>query len=77
MDSNDFKAGIEDGIPVPKRRERVKYLVLDSLEPGQSVLIDVPTVNRLSTVIAYRQARDGKRFTCRKERGGVRVWRVL
>ena len=65
---------IDIGIPAPTPRR--DYTVLDRLEVGDSVLFDSVTTNRISPAMAYREARDGKKFACRKEQGKVRVWRT-
>jgi hypothetical protein len=65
---------IDKGVlpPIPRR----DYTVLDRLGVGDSVLLESATTNRISPVVAYREARDGKKFACRKEQGKVRVWRT-
>ena len=65
---------IDEGIPSPTPRR--EYTVLDRLGVGDSVLLDSATTNRISPAMAYREARDGKKFACRKEQGKVRVWRT-
>ena len=65
---------IDSNVPLPRRRN--DYAVLDALEVGQSVWLPAPSTTIFSTAIAYRRARDGKQFTCRKEQNSVRIWRV-
>jgi len=73
---NEFGSQVESKIPVPKVADRKRYLVLDTLEPGESVLIPGLNTTSVKSSLWYRQERDGKKFTARKVEGGVRVWRV-
>jgi hypothetical protein len=64
---------IKKGIPVPPR---MSFAFLDSLQPGDSVLVAGANAYSLETALQYRQSRDGKRFSRRKAEGGYRVWRT-
>ena len=64
---------IKKGIPVPRR---MSFAFLDSLQPGDSVLVAGANAYSLETALQYRQSRDGKRFSRRKAEGGYRVWRT-
>lgn len=59
---------IDKNIPIPPKRGRPKKYPFDEMEVGDSCLVKTKGV--LSRRI------DGKRFTTRTVKGGVRVWRV-
>lgn len=64
---------IEKQIPLPKHEKRV--FPYDMMAIGDSFL--VPDVS-VSLMCKYNKAASigGKHFVCRKQSGGVRVWRV-
>jgi hypothetical protein len=64
---------LKTGIPVPPR---TSFTFLDSLQPGESVLVTGANPYSLESALQYRQSRDGKRFSRRKAEGGYRVWRT-
>ena len=79
--SNAVYGTIESGIPVSitvpvSNRPKSKYRILGELEVGQSVLFDAPNVQAVSPGSAQYQGRDGRRYTRRKVKEGVRIWRV-
>ena len=77
MDKENARAVVETGIPVPKVRDRKRFLILDELEVGQSAFLPNIMRSGVSPALEYRESRDaGKKFTCRKEGTGVRVWRL-
>ena len=76
MDSENARAVVEAGVPVPKVRDRKRFLILDSLEVGQSAFLRDIMRSSVSPALEYREGRDNKTFTCRKEGTGVRVWRL-
>jgi hypothetical protein len=61
-------------VALPKPRQ--SFQVLDSLQPGESLLFQLSAYDSLCTAITFRQRRDGTRFTRKMDCGGVRVWRV-
>lgn len=63
----------EKGIPAPTR---MSFTFLDSLQPGDSILVSGANSYSLEAALQYRQTRDGKRFSRRKAEGGYRVWRT-
>lgn len=66
---------IESGLDIP---EKAKFSIIDTLEPGQSVLISGYTLLKVSQACGWRQRRYGRRYTCRtiKDQSAVRVWRI-
>lgn len=74
METAITTAAVETGMPVPRK---VLYQFLDTLEAGQSVLVE-GRVNKqsLKACINYRQRRYGKRFATRTVLEGYRVWRL-
>jgi len=71
---------IESNIPIPtsQRGAKEKY-PFSKLEVGQSFLVDEEGVKlqNVRTACTYAQKRmEGKKFICRAEDTGVRVWRV-
>ena len=50
--------------------------ITEHLHRNTHVWLPAPSTTIFSTAIAYRRARDGKQFTCRKEQNSVRIWRV-
>jgi len=69
------KVEIEKDIPLPAARN--SYLVLDDLQPGESVTFPLANYLCVNHAYCYRQRRDGRRFTRRIEGATVRVWRTL
>lgn len=64
---------IEKDVPLPPKW--VKY-PLDQMEAGDSFLAAEEDRARISAAINRYSKRSGKRFTCRKVDGGLRVWRI-
>jgi hypothetical protein len=60
--------------PIYKPMRRFK--MLDVLEPGESVLLDMRYYGSLSQCIGWRKVRYGKTFGRKVEGNGVRVWRL-
>jgi hypothetical protein len=73
---------IEKNVPVPVNipgiRSRAR-IAIESLEPGDSVLIP-PQISPITSVRmmlqAVRKEKPGRAFTSKSERGGLRVWRI-
>jgi hypothetical protein len=63
-------------LPMPKPRN--SFVALDTLKVGQSLSFPTAIIYSLDTCIAYRQRRDGKKFTRRTDADGdkVTVWRT-
>jgi hypothetical protein len=74
MENTIKTAPVETGMPVPRT---ALYQFLDTLEAGQSVLVE-GSVNKqsLKACINYRQRRYGKKFATRTVPEGYRVWRL-
>ena len=71
---------IESNIPMPasQRGAKEKY-PFSKLEAGQSFLVaeEGTKLNNVRTACTYAQKRmEGRKFICRAEGSGVRVWRV-
>jgi hypothetical protein len=67
---------IEENIPVPSKSKDPLVQTLMLLETGESFFVpDVP-MNIVTARTCYYAKKTGKRFTCRRMMGGVRVWRV-
>ena len=64
----------KSNVALPKPRQ--SFLILDSLNVGESLLFLMSSYNSLSPAITHRQRRDGKKFMRRMDGKGVRVWRV-
>lgn len=70
--SDEFK--VEKHVPVPPPRAIYPW---SEMEVGDSFFVDDPRLReRISSAAAKERQRSGKRFTVRKVRGGLRVWRV-
>jgi hypothetical protein len=54
----------------------LNFRMLDVLEPGESVLLDLCYYDSLGACLGWRKRRYGKTFTRRMEKNGVRVWRL-
>jgi hypothetical protein len=50
--------------------------MLDSLEPGESALLELSYYDSLGPCLGWRKRRYGKSFTRKVEGSGVRVWRL-
>jgi hypothetical protein len=57
-------------------RPMLNFRMLDVLEPGESVLLDLCYYDSLGACLGWRKRRYGKTFTRRMEKNGVRVWRL-
>ena len=66
---------IEKDIPLPEARN--SYLILDDLQPGESVAFPLANYLCVNRAYCYRQRRDGRRFARRIEGTMVRVWRIF
>ena len=64
---------IEDGIPMPKMRNKGLIPTLRKLQIGQSIF--VPGRNATSVSPSFYAARPA-RFCSRQIEGGVRIWRI-
>lgn len=72
---------VENGIPIPETRGRggpgsKSKWPWYSIEVGQSFFIPDRTITGISSVAVHAGKRFGRKFVCRTEKGGVRVWRV-
>ncbi len=72
---------IENNVPIPRMNRGPKSglamgAVLRALEVSQSVLIGDSTHKDVGARVSYIARTMGRKFTTRKEGGGVRVWRV-
>lgn len=71
MSSDEFK--VEKGVPLPPPRAIYPW---SEMEVGDSFFVDDPRMRDLvRRAAAWERRRSGKRFTVRKVRGGLRVWR--
>jgi hypothetical protein len=61
--------------PVPIR-PKLNFRMLDSLEPGESALLELSYYDSLGPCLGWRKRRYGKSFTRKVEGSGVRVWRL-
>jgi hypothetical protein len=69
-------AAIERGIPItPQPRATVKY-PWHEMEIGDSFLMEGKDTKTASANASATGSRIGKKFSCRKVDGGVRVWRL-
>jgi hypothetical protein len=73
---------IERHIPPPVNIPGIRpkaRITIESLEPGDSVLIP-PQISPVTSVRmmiqAVRKENPGRAFTAKSERGGLRVWRI-
>ena len=72
FDMADPVITIDKGVPLPPLRRKWPFV---GMEVGDSFFIDRPTA-AFSGVAGVAGARLGRKFTCRAENGGCRVWRV-
>ena len=64
---------IEVGIPTPKRLPALPYT---QVQVGESFLV-VDRVMRTVLNLNYKMGKKlGRKFTCRTEERGIRVWRI-
>jgi hypothetical protein len=61
-------------VPLPKARNN--FDCLDDLAVGDSITFPISLYESVGPVCAYRQRRDGTKFTRRIEDGAVRIWRL-
>lgn len=67
---------IDKGIPIPEPIEKGTVVPIESLEVGESILVDEKLRNSVQ-VLASRLKSKGKEYTVRKvEESKVRVWRT-
>jgi hypothetical protein len=66
---------IDKGIPMPKRNTRNSRYPWKELEVGDSFFIPGSS-NGYSTVTYANKVYAPKRFACRKDNAGVRIWRI-
>ncbi len=62
--------------PTVPVRPMLNFKMLDALEPGESVLLDLCYYDSLGACLGWRRRRYGKTFRRRVEGTGVRVWRL-
>lgn len=71
---------IESGVPLPHKRAPMNNGIaatLRALQLGESVLIaHYTTTKQASAMTSYVSRHTGARFTSRKGRDGVRIWRL-
>lgn len=60
-------------IPV---RPQLSFKMLDTLEIGESALLDLCYYDSLGSCLGWRRRRYGKTFTRKVEGQGVRIWRL-
>lgn len=88
--SEEIDMKIEKNIPMPPKKgggskkgrpksDGRSIYPFDDMEVGDSFFADEKTISVICSAIgAYKRNRNnGKEFTARKERSGVRVWRCL
>ena len=69
---------IEKSVPMPSgpgKRGRMIY-PWDEMDVGDSFFVDGVSSAAMSACASAFGRRNGKKFTCRKEGTGTRVWRV-
>lgn len=71
---------IEKNIPVPNKMTRSKKSpfrqILDVMEKGDSVIVTDMKRNNLYAMLNAVKKETRKKFTCRTEGEGMRVWRT-
>lgn len=70
---------IERGVEIPPARTNGKHIYLNSMTPGDSVVVgelDLKELANLRQAIQYRKVRYGLQFAIRRVPEGLRVWRV-
>lgn len=69
------KLVIEKGVPVPPRKYRTRVYPFSDMEVGDSFKLD-DRKKSVECAASYYGRRNGKKFACRKDGDGVRVWRI-
>lgn len=64
----------KDKMALPPPRQSFK--ILDSLEPGASLLLPLAAYNSLGAALTFRRRRYGAIFRRALQDNGVRVWRI-
>ena len=67
---------VESGLPVPPRRWRRTRWPWSVLEVGENFLAAGMSMATMSSGSTHAGRRLGRRFVCRTEIDGVRVWRI-
>lgn len=69
---------IESNIPRPRGWGGKQKYPWDEMEIGDSFYVKGTTVSRLcQAALSHAKSRNnGKKFSCRSEKGGARVWRI-
>lgn len=75
---------IERGVEMPKtfgqvtkKSKRSKYAGFEDMAVGESVFIKAQCCKGGAMNAAYRIGkRTGRKFGCRKVKGGIRIWRI-
>jgi hypothetical protein len=57
-------------------RPMLNFKMLDALEIGEDVLLDLMYYDSLGACLGWRKRRYGKTFRRRVEGNGVRIWRL-
>ena len=66
---------IEKGVPLPEEKKKHNYPYED-LQVGESFFVPDGNMNLLCNYNRVRGKRLERKFVCRKEGKGIRVWRV-
>jgi len=68
---------IDKGVPLPVKVSPSKTVYpWDAMKINDSFLVSLDDLNRVSAAASKAGKRKGKRFTVRKTKDGIRVWRV-
>ena len=72
------KFTIDRGVPMPPVRGNKIIYPFDDMEVGDSFFVPNVEHGDITPQIAYRRRTRGwaRKFTTRKENGGIRVWRT-
>lgn len=66
---------IEKNVPIPQQRKRYSYPYAQ-LQVGESFLVTGMKMQSLSNMNLRNGKSLGRRFVCRKEGDGIRIWRI-
>ena len=64
-----------DGVPLPTKRVKHDY-PYEQLEVGESFVVQGVGMNSLCNLNRVKGRKYGRKFVCRKDGEGVRIWRI-